>query len=280
MSLITRLAAQAAQGAVSREINAVRSSIEGRIGSVVGAAKNDAQRMVQQAVEQQLARLHPLARQILGPYLSKTARFVNGNGFVSGLADPTLSASTKTPLLGGLSPDEAIRQFRRFADTPKQKANLWFIQITDFQPAAQGAANSPYVDVNMLALAVDYAAVTVNHNPQQVGSRAFSKPAHAELQDIRVTTLDDAAGSIKTWFAGKANSMARPDGTYGLPADYLMKLRVMHAFIGPDQADGQAFVDEFIVQPKNIEISLNRRDDALAELQLTFGQFDNFGNIQ
>ena len=66
-----------------------------------------------------------------------------------------------------------------------------------------------------------------------------------------------------------------PDGTYGVPASYAVRIRMTHAFAAnpPDEA----YVDDGIYRVANMEVSGSRSENGPAQLQLTFAQIDTWG---
>lgn len=179
----------------------------------------------------------------------------------------------RSALLGGISMQEARAIFDQCVATDYAKKNLWHINISNL------AGSNPY-NFNLFATDVGYAPYTVSGDAVYIGSGSFDNITGTERVEMRVTTLDDANGSMKAWFQERMAQLAKVDGTFGLPIDYLFRVDVMHAFIG-EQADGAggAFVDTFLMRPGNIEYDLSRRDDNLQELQMSFVQFDTFAAL-
>jgi hypothetical protein len=98
-----------------------------------------------------------------------------------------------------------------------------------------------------------------------------------ERADFRLTTLDDAYGQVKRWFNLRKDLIAKPDGSFGVPTDYLLKIRILHAAINDDVMQRYGGYEEwYIVRPVGIETELARGEDGLQELQLSFTQFDTF----
>jgi hypothetical protein len=98
-----------------------------------------------------------------------------------------------------------------------------------------------------------------------------------ERVDLRITTYDDAAGTIKAWFKERTNRMTPRDGTVGVPGDYLVQIRVLHAAINEDVAKVMGGYEErWIMRPNSLETELSRSENGLEEIAMSFSQFDTF----
>lgn len=203
----------------------------------------------------------PLARAIAGGDADGVARL--------GLDMATQALFQPSSVMGGLTLKQARGIFDQAVATDYARKNLWHINISNL------AGSQPY-NFNLFATEVSYEH-GVGGEAVALGSSHFDIPAGAEAVEMSVTTLDDSAGSIKHWFDGRFSKMARRDGTFGLPLDYLFRVDVMHAFAGEEaQGSGSAYVETFIMRPARIAHELSRRDDNLQELRMTFAQFDPF----
>lgn len=191
-----------------------------------------------------------------------------GQLFGAALANPS-------PLLGGISAYEAEAIYKQVAGTDWAKKNLWHLAIYDLSPSG---IDRP--DANLFATDVGYAPFTINGNPVVVGSGSFDTVQGRAPVEIRITTRDDSRGTLKKWFQNRVIRMCRPDGTFGLPIDYLMRVDITHAYISPGvQGASNAHVDSYIVRPGALEVENSRRDDNLQELQLSLVEFDTFNNL-
>lgn len=182
----------------------------------------------------------------------------------------------RSSLIGGITLEEARAIFEQTRKIEYARKNLFCIQIEDLNPSWQ---ESPAL-INMFATDVSYAPWTITGDAVRIGSGYMDTVQAAERVEMRVTTMDDAAGSLKKWFEERSLLIGHADGTIGLPVDYLVRVTVTHAVIG-DNAIGakSAKKDVFIMRPGNIEYDLSRRDQAMSELQMTFVQFDTFCNV-
>lgn len=221
----------------------------------------------------------PLARKLL---FQGVDGFVNAGldnllekfGVIGGAGSrlPGQAAALREPtaLLGGITLKEARQIFEQHAAIDFAKKNLWCLRITNLSGDAG-------VDFNLFATDVNYTAFTVTGDAIHVGTGSFDVVTNSERIEMRVTTLDDATGSVKKWFHDRHDRMCFPDGTLGLPGDYLFRVEVMHAFIH-EEAYGadEAFWDTYIMRAGSIDADKSRRDDAMEELQMSFVEFDTF----
>jgi hypothetical protein len=132
---------------------------------------------------------------------------------------------------------------------------------------------------DLLALDVSYGESLLSDSVQ-IGSGFIDRPTGSTETELQITTMDDEAGSLKRWFIGKKDQVAKPDGTFGLPWEYLVTIEVVHA-IPSDQVEGYklAYSKTMRLRPQGIQLDLSRREQAVSELQLTFSQFDSFMGV-
>jgi len=224
-----------------------------------------------------IAQKLPLAKKILGgDFAGAIEGFVGeklGLPFFGGnIYGPPLG---ETPLLGGLSPQEVLDIYQEVSTIAYSRKNLFFINITDLK----ADLGKPLANLNMLTTSVSYAGLTISGDNQRIGGGSMHLPANREVPEIRITVYDDQEGSIKRWFYTRADIMINPDGTHGLPIDYLMKMQIVHGFVN-DMVTGSenAWVDTFVVKPTSLEVDKSRQEDGLDELQITLTAFDTFYN--
>jgi hypothetical protein len=132
---------------------------------------------------------------------------------------------------------------------------------------------------DLLAMDVSYGPSLVSDHVQ-VGSSFIDRPTGRNPTEMQITTMDDESGSIKRWFDGKLEQVAHTDGTFGLPSEYLVNIEVVHA-IPSEQVDGyeMAYSKTLRLRPQSAQHDLSRREQAIAELSMTFVQFDGFMGI-
>lgn len=192
---------------------------------------------------------------------------------INGTLLPGGGADGPAALLGGISLADARRLFEEHSSIVFAKRNLFCIRVRNIQ------GGDP-LDINMFATDVSYPAFTVQGDAVQVGTGSFDTVTGSERREMRVTTLDDMQGSVKNWFWERHNAMCHPDGTSGLPVEYVFRVDVLHAFFD-ERADGatQGRVDTFVMRPGAMDHDKSRRDDGLEEVQMTFTQWDTFATL-
>ena len=191
------------------------------------------------------------------------------------LSKKKAAKSNPPRLLGGITIEKAKEIFQKSAAINFAKKNLFYVSIIDVAPGGGELA-----DFNLFSTDASYSPSTITGDKVNVGSGSFDIPKTGESVSLRLTTLDDEKGTLKNWFKDRASRVCRPDGTFGLPINYLLRVRIVHAFISDIDEFPEAFFDEYIMRPGSIEYDLSRKDDALQELQMTFEQFDTFGTFQ
>lgn len=178
-----------------------------------------------------------------------------------------------TPLLGGISLKQAREIFDECVETNWQKKNLWFVAVTNL-------SDGEPININLFATDISYPGFNVVGDAVLVGGGSFDLPTNSERREIRVTTMDDDYGTLKRWFKDRHDRMFNPDGTMNPPADYLFRVDIVHARVTDRlAADDDPFWDSFIVRAGTIENDLSRREDQLAEFQMSFVQYDTFTGL-
>lgn len=212
-----------------------------------------------------ISRFMPAAQKLLqGDFSGAASRLIDQ------LLGPLLGSSIagrSLELAGGLTLAEVRQMFQQASATKYAKKNLWFLRITNL-----GLGGAP--DINMFATDVSYTIHALTGDSVRVGSVNFATLTGTEPVEIRITTLDDATGTIKLWADALRYLAAHPDGTFGLPVDYLVRVEVTHASLVED--DTVSYTNVYTMRLGTIETDLNRREDALQEIALTFVEDNTF----
>lgn len=174
--------------------------------------------------------------------------------------------ATPTPLFGGITPKEAKAIYEASRAESKAKKNLWLLEVSS------GSGNAERF--NLFATEVEYAPFNIAGDKRRVGAAVVDAVTGGEAVELRITTMDDAFGSLKRWYAAHSALVEHPDGTVGVPGDYQIGIRVIHGVVSGKQRI--AYEDKGLFRPVGIEYSLSRREDALQELAMTFTQLDTF----
>lgn len=182
---------------------------------------------------------------------------------------------TPAPVFGGLSSADFYDLWRSSAMIAHAYKNLFYVAIEERRPSIGSPGGVPST-LNLLAVDVSFAPYTAPGDQVNIGSANIDNLSQAERVEMRITTFDDDRGSIKRWVHGKFDQVTHRDGTFGLPDDYLVTIRVTHMAPTNAGSDDARFRQVFLMRPANIEHEMSRRDPALEELQLSFVQFDTF----
>lgn len=183
-------------------------------------------------------------------------------------------------LLGGVTLARVRQMHEMIRDARLTRKNLWFVRVTDPNPPRVGYAfqqGGIGGVLDLLALEVSYSPFTLTSEKKNIGSAVLDGLNGSESVELTLTTMDDEAGTVKRWFEGKCLQAARPDGTFGVPADYCVNIEVVHA-VSVDDAPVRAdpYKSMMTMRPQALQIDLSRREQAFQELTLSFSEFDTF----
>jgi hypothetical protein len=192
--------------------------------------------------------------------------------------------SQRSRAMGGVTPVEAKRIMQDSLSTHFARKNLFMVSIDD-QPIQTSdiQCNKPgRLDFfNMFVLDVNYGVVVITADAHKVGSAVLDQPNGAEAVELRLTTMDDERGTIKSWFSQLSGRVAHDDGTMGVPAEYLSKITITHSFVTDDSAQhwlkgGRPWKAGTYFRPVSLELDLSRKDSAMEEFTLVFHQYDTY----
>ncbi len=265
MSLFDSIANSLAQTAVgqARSLgNSAAGQISNRISQVSGQAMRDARGnpLAGMAISAATNLAQSALRQGLNSLIGGNLPSFGGRG--GGACSP--------PILGGISLDEAAAIHRRQVEQEYAKKNLWMIDVLS-SPLA-GEFSDPF---NFFATSVEYSPLTLSGDKIKIGAAVVDSVLSGEPVEMRITTRDDKQGTIRRWFDMHAAAQVSSDGTVGYPADYGISIRVVKAFI--TEGSNQGGHDDYgLFRASNIDVNLNRAEDAFLELNMTFLQLDTF----
>lgn len=306
MTIIDRVrsvVAQRAQGAVQRAVSDALPGVLGRtaagaitrgIAGGIDAARQalpTARQLpdivlgeVQRRADQRVAAAARKVQDALGKQIA--GRLPATLPGPSGVATPVPSRPvalpadwTPAPLFGGLTLQRYRQVFAESARTPKAWANLFHVAIGELTPskeAPQGAGGL----LNLLAVDVSFAPCTAPGDVVPIGGANIDHLPASERVELRLTTLDDERGSLKRWFAAKADQAVHRDGTMGLPVDYLVVVAVTHMDPEGQAATSARLRHRWLMRPANMDIELSRGAPELERVQLSFVEFDTFMQAQ
>lgn len=181
---------------------------------------------------------------------------------------------TPAPLWGGMTLQQYRSAWFERAMTPSAWKNLFFVSIRELQPSREAPNGAE--PINLLALDASFAPVTMPGEAVPIGSANLDKLETTDRVELRLTTLDDSRGTLKRWFIAKADQAARQDGTFGLPAEYLCVVSLIHMDPAGKNAPDVRMTHRWLMRPSNIDLELSRRTPELEELAMSFVQFDTF----
>lgn len=223
-----------------------------------------------------------LATALTGDVIGSAKALLSESGLLQRINDSSVAATLlfetiPNPLLGGLTPFAARQIHQTVQSTAYARKNLFFIEILDYFPEDGGTQSASSSLFNLFATSVSLGANTISGETIQIGSRQMDRVNGSERTDIRITAYDDTAGSIKTWFDYRADRVAHADGSFGVPYDYLVQVRIIHGAVSDDsKVMFGGYEEKYVCRPGTIETELSRTDDGLQEVQMTFSQFDSF----
>jgi hypothetical protein len=240
-------------------------------GVMPGAANSIAQSMVTRY-------LPPDIRRGISNGVGAIGDLQNGNviGAISrflpdvtnGLLSQAQYWGTPTPLFGGISPFEAKQIFDEMQATRFCRKNLFLIEV-------QSGYGDYSERFNLFCTSLDYAPFTISGEKHKIGAAHADSVNSGDPVELRITTMDDEQGFIKNWFEAHANAAVSKDGTVGVPEQYAIRIAIVHGFITQgSNRGGYESVGWF--RPANLELSLARSEQALAEVSMTFAQMDTF----
>jgi hypothetical protein len=132
--------------------------------------------------------------------------------------------------------------------------NLFHVAVES--PLTISNANITTNLFNVFCLGVDYSPITLTGEKRNIGTAVADILKATEAIELRLTTLDDTAGTLKSWFTNLSALAAPSDGTVNVPADFATRFTIRHAFI-----DGEnGLPDKALFRPGSLEISLSRAD--------------------
>lgn len=207
-------------------------------------------------------------------YTSAARDVLGGNlaGGANKLLDSVFGRSSRfseggNSILAGVSWAQQIQMFEEASGVDRERTNLFHIDV-----APIGKINAPRI--NLLATEASYSGVQLGWEPVKIGSGFTQAATGAEAVELRLVCYD-VAGEIKSWFDQLKATVARPDGTYGLPTEYANTITVTHGAV----MEGYGYANSWAMVPGSCEVNLARSTDEFTALNLTFIEFDYFGSL-
>lgn len=160
-------------------------------------------------------------------------------------------------------------KYREFIALQRARKNHFIIQVES------NLTGSSFKKLNLFVTDIDLNPMNISGEKRRVGGTFVDTPTGAEATEVRITTMDDKQGTIKKWFEQHCAAVVASDGSFGLPAQYGLKIKVLHAVVDGEPTDN-AFVNQGLYRAASYEVQLSRREQAMQEVTLTFTQIDSF----
>jgi len=239
----------------------------------------------------------------LGAFNQATGLMDNVKGLIG--AAKSLLADTyqvvPNPLLGGYSRKETQKQAQLAFKTAYAKNNLFLVRLFDKNypytktitfNSENGLPDSARHLWDLLAMGVSFNPIAITGDAVKLGMLQGDSIQQSERVEVRMTLLDTAQGDIKRYLSAKKKQMINKDATANPPSDYVLEILIIHLdqTIGRTKIGGKyiGIYDElelleksyikhrYQVRVSTLDIDLNKREDSLQELQVTFTEVDPF----
>jgi hypothetical protein len=220
------------------------------------------------------------------------------------LADPY--QVVPNPLLGGYSRKETQKLAQIALSKAYAKNNLFLVRffdknfpnkkprgtVSDFE-AGDKAVDSM---INLLAMGVSYNPIAITGDSIKLGLLHGDAIQQSERVEIRMTFFDYSSGSLKRWLLDKKKQIVNADGTGNVPDQYGFFIEIIHidqttgatevgfaeykkrigVFDEEKLIEGSYTKHKYFVRVASLDVDLNKREDNLQELQVTFTEIDPF----
>lgn len=241
----------------------------------------------------------------LGAFNQATSLMDNVKGLIgsakSFLADPY--QVVPNPLLGGYSRKETQKQAQLAFKTAYAKNNLFLVRFGDkhypmrkpkgeIRDFSTGLPDEVRVSWDLLAMGVSFNPIAITGDAVKLGLLQGDSIQQSERVEIRMTFFDNAHGTIKRYLSEKKKQMVNRDGTGNPPSSYVLEMLIIHLdqSVGVTKIGGKPIglfqlndlIDKSYIQHRyqvrvsSLDIDLNKREDSLQELQVTFTEVDSF----
>ena len=194
-------------------------------------------------------------------------------GTLSGSAKQQRIMGAKSPMLGGGNLQNARQIMERVVMGGHVRKNLFLLEVSSL---SEGDFSSTF---NLFAVDVSYDAFNLTGEKLRVGGAVLDKVVGQEAVEMRLNTFDNQAGDLKRfWARHHAKAVAR-DGTVGVPADYGIRIKILHGVTEGGDGHSGAYADEGFFRVQTLPVELSRRENGLQEMQLTLSQLDTFMKV-
>lgn len=169
---------------------------------------------------------------------------------------------------GGGAADPNLATMRTFSKKMVQTA---FREVWQFRVEVDDAPG----DWDLYCKEIVQTPIELEANTQRVGAHYLSYLSSAQPVSLSMTMRDNEDGRIYDWFSDWVDTVVYPDGTWGLPVDYLKTLKIYVR----DNQGGEYLRQELRVQPMVLgEITETvERTGSLLEFPVTLLEFRGSG---
>lgn len=217
-----------------------------------------------------------------GIFTSRMPWLDNAESYAAFMSQPSRA-------MGGVTPVQARQIMQASLETHFAHKNLFVVSLSVDSANQHAMENLSMMNsvggmfdrINLFVVDIGYGPITISADSHKVGAAVLDAPNGSEPTDLRITTMDDEKGSVRRWFDNLAGKLASPDGTFGLPREYLVKIKVTHSFVTDQSSKNwiggvQPWSKEAWYRPMSLEVDLSRKDEALEEFTMVFHQFDTY----
>lgn len=280
-----------AQKGVQAGITGIGTSVAGALGggrlagvvtSVVGKAVTQrATQLLNKHIPNSLRQKIDTGARVLGSAMSgdwenagmagvQGGVFDNLIGGMSSDANQAAILRLRSPMMGGGSLSNVREVMERVLTGGHVHKNLFLLEVSSF---SEGDFSSLF---NLMAVDVDYDPFNIAGDKQRVGGATVDRVNGQEAVEMRFTTFDNQAGELKKFWARHHAAAVSRDGTTGVPANYAIRIKLLHGVVEGGDAPSSAYADEGLFRVQTMTVSNSRREPGLQELQMTFSQLDSF----
>lgn len=240
----------------------------------------------------------------IGALNQATNLYQNVTGLIgaakSFLADPY--QVVPNPLLGGYSRKETQKLAQLALSKAYAKNNLFLVRFFDKnwpnRTPKGSVSNFENGDqttdslIDLLAMGVSFNPIAITGDAVKLGMLQGDSIQQSERVEVRMTFFDFSNGAMKRFLSAKKGQMINRDGTANPPNDYVFEMLIIHLdqtigttkvgnkLIGVFDEDAlirQSYTKHrYLVRVSTLDIDLNKREDSLQELQVTFTEVDPF----
>lgn len=129
-------------------------------------------------------------------------------------------------------------------------------------------------EFDILVKDLNYEPITINVEEKNFGSVQIAPPINAERVTLTMTVRDTKDKKLYKWLTQLAGKIVHSDGTFGIPYEYVKRVRIFSSTNKADDPDP----DEWYMVFTNVgEISKDRSSKEYLEFPTTWSQYKTSG---